>query len=206
MASVTADDVLDGLGARLATRRRRAGLGLAELSASTGISTSTLSRLEHGGRRATLELLLPLATVYGTGLDELVGFREEPPRDEPFSRTADTVSYRLSRSPGQPAAYKFVFSPARNRPPAELPSHQGWEWVYVLAGRLRVINGDDDLVLRQGEATEIDTRRPHWLGSTGDGPVEVLALYGRQGERVHTRGRTSRSAGSDPQRPGSSRA
>ena len=189
MASVTADDVLDGLGARLATRRRRSGLGLAELSASTGISVSTLSRLEHGGRRATLELLLPLATVYGTGLDELVGFREDAPaRDEPVSRSDDTIMYRLSRSPGQPAAYKFVFSPARNRPPEELPAHQGWEWVYVLAGRLRVINGDDDLVLRQGEATEIDTRRPHWLGSTGEGPVEVLALFGRQGERVHMRG------------------
>ncbi|PVZ12943.1 helix-turn-helix domain-containing protein [Actinomycetospora cinnamomea] len=187
---MTADDVLDGLGARLATRRRRAGLGLAELSASTGISASTLSRLEHGGRRATLELLLPLATVYGTGLDELVGFREDARvRDEPVSRTEDTIVYRLSRSAGQPAAYKFVFSPARHRPPADLPAHQGWEWVYVLAGCLRVINGEDDLVLRQGEATEIDTRRPHWLGSTGDGPVEVLALFGRQGERVHMRGR-----------------
>ncbi|MDD7938809.1 helix-turn-helix transcriptional regulator [Actinomycetospora lutea] len=183
----TVNDVLDDLGARLATRRRREGLGLAELSERTGISTSTLSRLEHGGRRATLELLLPLATVYGTGIDELIGIREATPaRDAPVSRTEDTVMYRLSRSPGQPAAYKFVFSPARNTPPAELPTHQGWEWVYVLAGRLRVINGDADLLLRHGEATEIDTRRPHWLGTTGGGPVE-LALFGRQGERVHMR-------------------
>jgi transcriptional regulator with XRE-family HTH domain len=182
------EDVLDDLGPRLAARRRQAGLGLAELSASTGISVSTLSRLEHGGRRATLELLLPLAIVYGTGLDDLVGLREAAPaRDEPVARSEDTVVYRLSRGPGQPAAYKFVFSPARATPPAELPTHQGWEWVYVLAGRLRVINGADDLVLRSGEATEIDTRRPHWLGSTGDGPVEVLALFGRQGERVHMR-------------------
>ena len=188
MANVTTDDVLDGLGARLATRRRREGLGLAELGERTGISVSTLSRLETGGRRATLELLLPLATVYGTGLDELVGLREATPaRDAPVSRSEDTVMYRLSRSPGQPAAYKFVFSPARNTPPDELPVHQGWEWVYVLAGRLRVINGDEDLVLRPGEATEVDTRRPHWLGTTGEGPVEVLALFGRQGERVHMR-------------------
>ena len=182
------DDILDGLGARLATRRRRAGLGLADLAAATGISVSTLSRLEHGGRRATLELLLPIARVHGVGLDELVGLSEgTPARDDPVARTDDTVVYRLSRSPGQPAAYKFVFSAARDTPPAELPAHQGWEWVYVLAGRLRVINGDDDAVLRPGEATEIDTRRPHWLGSTGTGPVEVLALFGRQGERVHMR-------------------
>jgi transcriptional regulator with XRE-family HTH domain len=179
---------LEAVGPRLRALRRQRETTLAGLSAATGISVSTLSRLEHGERRATLELLMPLTMVYGTGLDELVGLRQDAPaRDEPVSRSEDTVIYRLSRSPGQPAAYKFVFSPARHRPPDELPTHQGWEWVYVLAGRLRVINGDDDLVLRPGEATEIDTRRPHWLGSTGEGPVEVLALFGRQGERVHMR-------------------
>ena len=34
---------------------------------------STLSRLESGARRPTLELLLPLARAHGVTLDELVG-------------------------------------------------------------------------------------------------------------------------------------
>ena len=183
-------DVLDGLGARLATRRRERGLGLAELAAATGISTSTLSRLENGSRRATLELLLPIAEVYGVGLDALVGLAVEPEdRGEPTVRTDTMVAWRLSRSPGQPVAFKAVFSADRVDPPAELPTHQGWEWLYVLAGRLRAIVGDEEHVLRQGEAIEIDTRRPHWTGSTGEGPVELLMLFGRQGERVHLRGK-----------------
>ena len=49
-------------------------------SASTGISVSTLSRLESGDRRPTLELLLPLAKAYGVTLDELV---DAPPTGDP---------------------------------------------------------------------------------------------------------------------------
>jgi hypothetical protein len=49
--------------------------------------------------------------------------------------------------------------------------------------------GDQDLVLRPGEAAEFDTRVPHWFGSAGDGPVELLSLFGRQGERAHLRAR-----------------
>ncbi|EST38024.1 hypothetical protein N566_09705 [Streptomycetaceae bacterium MP113-05] len=42
-------------------------------------------------------------------------------------------------------------------------------------------------MLGSGEAAEFDTRLPHWFGSTGGGPVEVLSLFGSQGERLHVR-------------------
>jgi transcriptional regulator with XRE-family HTH domain len=61
------DQVLDAVGPRLRALRKQRGLTLADLSAATGTSESTLSRLESGGRRPTLELLLPLARVYGDG-------------------------------------------------------------------------------------------------------------------------------------------
>lgn len=64
--------VLDVVGPRLRDLRKVRELTLAHVSARTGISTSTLSRLESGGRRPTLELLLPLARAYDVPLDELV--------------------------------------------------------------------------------------------------------------------------------------
>ncbi|OSC48014.1 XRE family transcriptional regulator, partial [Streptomyces sp. 4F] len=67
------DDVLDAVGPRLRALRRERGITLAHLSAATGVSESTLSRLESGQRRATLELLLPLARIYDVPLDDLVG-------------------------------------------------------------------------------------------------------------------------------------
>lgn len=58
---------------RLRTERRITLTGLAE---TTGISKSTLSRLECGQRRPTLELLLPLSMAYRVTLDDLVGAPE----------------------------------------------------------------------------------------------------------------------------------
>ena len=54
-------EVLAGVGDRLLALRRDRGTTLAGLAQRTGISVSTLSRLEAGKRRATLELLLPIA-------------------------------------------------------------------------------------------------------------------------------------------------
>lgn len=66
-------------------------------------------------------------------------------------------------------------------------THGGYEWVYVLNGRLRLVVGDRDLVLPPGEAAEFDTALPHWLGSADGKAVETLVLFGPQGERAHVR-------------------
>jgi transcriptional regulator with XRE-family HTH domain len=188
------DWVLAGVGPRLAALRRERGATLAALSRQTGISVSTLSRLESGQRRATLELLLPIARVHGVALDDLVGTRpaKDPRvRGEVTHRDGRTF-WRLSRSPGQPVAYKVLHPASCSTPAAQGATHEGYEWIYVLSGRLRLVLGEQDFVLGQGEAAEFDTRLPHWIGSTGEGPVESLVLFGRQGEQAHVRIRPAR--------------
>ena len=69
----TTEEILTAVGPRLRALRLRRNVTLAELSDTTGISVSTLSRLESGQRRPNLELLLPLAREHGVPLDELVG-------------------------------------------------------------------------------------------------------------------------------------
>jgi transcriptional regulator with XRE-family HTH domain len=180
--------LLSAVGPRLTDLRQDRGLSLSALSRRTGISVSTLSRLESGQRRATLELLLPIGRVYEITLDDLVGGRavaDTRPRGEPDLRNEHMVAWRLSRAPGQPAAYKVVFFPDRPERPKEQQTHGGWSWYFVLAGQFRAIVGDEDVVLGHGKALEIDTLRPHWTGSAStDAPAEVLILFGRQGERI----------------------
>jgi mannose-6-phosphate isomerase-like protein (cupin superfamily) len=72
-------------------------------------------------------------------------------------------------------------------------AHDGFEWLYVLSGRMRLVMGDQDVVLGIGEAAEFDTTVPHWFGSTGEGPAEVLSIFGRPGERMHTPAQPSAS-------------
>jgi len=85
-----------------------------------------------------------------------------------------------------------VSLPPEPGPPGELQVHEGHEWVYVLTGRLRLLLGDRDLVLTEGEVAEFDTRTPHALLNPGPGPTELLTLFGPQGERMHVRARTRR--------------
>ncbi|WP_148572362.1 helix-turn-helix domain-containing protein [Nocardioides caldifontis] len=183
------DQALANVGARLRSLRQQRGTTLSDLAAQTGISLSTLSRLESGDRRPTLELLLPLARVYGVTLDELV---DAPPTGDPriHLRPVDRhgmTMIPLTRRAGGIQAYKLVVRPSRREP--ELQTHEGYEWLYVLDGRLRVLLAEHDFVMAPGEAAEFDTRVPHWFGAADDQPVEFLSLFGRQGERAHLRAR-----------------
>ncbi|MCE6996384.1 XRE family transcriptional regulator [Saccharothrix sp. S26] len=185
-----ADRTLDAVGPRLKHLRQRREITLAELAAETGISTSTLSRLEAGLRRPTLEQLLPLARVHGVTLDELVG---APPTGDPrinlrpIACGDGATVLPLTRRPGGIQAYKFVLRTGDDDRAPDLRTHEGHDWVYVLNGTLRLVLGEQDLRLRPGEAAEFDTRTPHWFGATAAGPVEFLSLVGRQGERAHIR-------------------
>ncbi|MFD9462423.1 helix-turn-helix domain-containing protein [Streptomyces sp. NPDC060027] len=182
-------EVLAEVGPRLRRIRKDRGATLAGLSEATGISVSTLSRLESGLRKPSLELLLPIARAHQVPLDELVG---APPVGDPRVRAEPIVRggrthWPLTRQPGGLQAYK-VLEPQRTTVP-DPRTHEGYEWLYVLSGRLRLVLGEHDVVLGAGEAAEFDTRVPHWFGSTGEGPVEFLSLFGPQGERMHVRAR-----------------
>ncbi|MFI0417869.1 helix-turn-helix domain-containing protein [Spongiactinospora sp. 9N601] len=189
------EDVLDAVGPRLRALRRDRGITLAALAATTGVSESTLSRLESGQRRATLELLLPLARTYDVPLDDLVGApRIGDPRIhlKPIRRFG-MIFIPLSRRPGGVQAFKMII-PARPEPLEPTPqTHEGFEWLYVLNGRLRLVLGERDLTLPAGEAAEFDTSLPHWLGSADGGVVELLILFGPQGARAHVHAGPRRS-------------
>lgn len=196
MADEEFENVLTTVGPRLRALRRERGTTLAKLAAATGISLSTLSRLESGQRKPTLELLLPLAREYRVPLDELVGAPATgDPRihPRPVTRNGQTI-IPLTRHLGGMHAFKHIVPPGRNtEPEPELKVHEGYEWLYVLSGRLRLVLGSRDLVLTAGEAAEFDTRTPHAFGNAGPQPVEFLSLFGPQGERMHVRARPGTS-------------
>jgi transcriptional regulator with XRE-family HTH domain len=183
--------VLDQVGPRLKRLRSQRGVTLTALAELTGISKSTLSRLETGQRRPSLELLLPLAQAHRVALDDLVGAPEvgDPRiRLKPRRVNGRTV-LPLTRQPGGVQAWKIIIPRVQSKPNPRV--HEGYEWLYVLSGRMRLILGDQDLVLGVGEAAEFDTVLPHWFGSTGEGTAEVLSLFGRPGERLHVRAQPS---------------
>lgn len=175
------------VGPRLRGLRKHRAITLTDLAVSTGISKSTLSRLENGQRRPTLELLLALSHAYRVPLDDLVAAPEEGDpriRLKPGSVKGRTV-IPLTREPGGVQAWKIVIPTSKVI--AEPRAHEGSEWIYVLSGHLRLLLGEQDSVLGPGDVASFDTEIPHWFGSAGDEPAEILSIYGRRGERMHVR-------------------
>ncbi|MET8042055.1 XRE family transcriptional regulator [Micromonospora sp. NPDC005215] len=182
---------LAGVGPRLRALRTQRAITLTQLADLTGISVSTLSRLESGSRRPTLELLLPLARAYQVALDELV---DAPDTGDPRVRPKPIVRHGitflpLTRRPGGLQAFKLIFPPEAPSGDRTQQTHEGYEWLYVLSGRLRLLLGDNDLILTSGEVAEFDTQVPHRVLNAGPGTAEALILFGPQGERLHVRAR-----------------
>lgn len=187
------EESLSGVGGRLRSLRTQRRTTLASLSETTGISVSTLSRLESGQRRPTLELLMPLARAYGVTLDELVA---APPMGDPRVhmrpiRRHGALIIPLTQKATGIGAYKYIL-PATEHPAVPDPrTHEGYEWIYILSGQLRLVLGDEEMILHPGEAAEFSTRLPHWMASATADAVEFIALFGPQGERAHLRARPS---------------
>jgi transcriptional regulator with XRE-family HTH domain len=152
------------------------------------IDVSTLSRLESGKRRLALDHLPRLAEALSVSTDDLMRAPERTdPRVQSNSFTRDGVTYwPLTRQgpAGGLHAYKIKVSSKRRKPPAQLPVHEGQDWIYVLSGQVRLLLGDEEFVIKPGEAAEFSTWTPHWFGVV-DGPVEAIAIFGVHGERVH---------------------
>jgi transcriptional regulator with XRE-family HTH domain len=192
----TLEQQLANVGPRLRALRQQRDMTLGDLAVATKISVSTLSRLESGQRRPNLELLLPLAHAYGVPVDELIG---SPSIDDPRVQALPFDSHGitfvpLTRRSGGLQAYKIIIPATRAQQEPEPRSHEGYDWIYVISGRLRLVLGEHDLTLRAGEAAEFDTRVPHWFDRAGPDAVELLTLVGPQGERVHVRARPAANA------------
>ncbi|MCT7660259.1 helix-turn-helix domain-containing protein [Mycobacterium deserti] len=181
------DDVDTRVRKRLRQLRLQYGLTLEEVASRSNIDVSTLSRLESGKRRLALDHLPRLAGALSVTTDELLRAPEaEDPRVRAGSHTHHAITYwPLTRqTAGGLHAFKIRISARRRKPPAELPVHEGQDWMYVLSGQLRLILGERDFTVKPGEAVEFSTWTPHWFGVV-DGPVEAITIFGPHGERLH---------------------
>lgn len=179
-------DELDQIGPRLRAARRSRGLTLEQLATSSGMSASTLSRLESGKRQAGLELLLPLTRRLGIRIDDLLPPEPADPRvRRPAIRRDGLVIVPLAPEHSSVLTFKITY-PAGGAL-SELRTHDGYEWLYVLTGTLRLRLGDQDLRLERGEAAEFDTRTPHAMSAAAGRAAQVISIFNEAGARMHMR-------------------
>lgn len=177
--------------ARIRGLRLARGWSLDALAGRCAMSASTLSRIETGHRRISLDQLVPLARALGTTLDQLV---------EPVGGDDDDVVIRPQRHPGQQGHGVTTWTLTRadepsgivvakmritaRRPPQDRGVHPGNEWFTVLSGAARLHLGERVILVETGQAAQFSTMTPHAI-TADSGPVEVIVLFDRDGRRAH---------------------
>ncbi len=185
--SLTTTAVLSEIGPRLRAARLKRDLTLEALAEATEISASTLSRLEAGKRAPNLELLIPITRALRIGLDDLLMWKAPDPRVHSRTRRfPNLVVEYLSPESAPIQTFKMTMNPTKE--PLRTRSHDGYEWIYVLRGRARIVLGDREVIVEEGEAAEFDTRIPHGVAALGISPLEVLSIFNSSGERIHLSG------------------
>lgn len=176
------EECLSGLPQRIKKLRISHGISLGQLSMQTGISKSTLSRLEAGTRKPNLELLLPVSLALGLTIEELVK-PPQPARSLTNGRggtknTSHSVR-RLTRNKAATAVFAINIPGSEGFTPVY--SYPGSGLLYLLKGKLLVLLGGKNFELREGEAMDFDTDAPHAFRPGNTDEVELLYFHTREG-------------------------
>ena len=184
-----AEAVLVSIGERLRSAREGIGLTLDQTAALSGLSKAHLSRLESAERQPSIAALLALSEALGTPVSVLLG---ENPDASPLAIFTEGAprhdSKGLSIAPcsgyaGSSALEAMRVTVEPDRPIASPAHHHGEEWLYVLAGILRLEYDGEVHHLGPGVSAHFDAERPHRLGAEGRS-TEVLLVAARDGRHA----------------------
>jgi len=188
------------VGEKIHTLRLRKSMGLTDLGRHTGLSAAMLSKLERGKLFPTLPTLLRIAMVFGVGLDYF--FTDERKRHVVaivrkqerlrFPEPAKSEGRAGGASLASAVAYHFESLDFKanerklNAYFAEFHSveaqasrphqHPGVEFLYVLAGKLRIGIGAGIHTLESGDAIYFDSAVRHSYQREGQAPCSALVV------------------------------
>ena len=174
---------LCSFGARLRELRLSRGWTLEELACRGGLSKAFISRLESGGRQASIAAALTLSRIFNVSLASL--FESELATEPCVIVRAANAAVKsmngLKYVPLSNAGRFFNLQPIKvtiplSRRGQEHYHHEGEEWVYVLSGGLTLSLAGKTYDLEPGDAAHFDSRLPHRLIARGKSDAEVLLV------------------------------
>ncbi len=175
------------LGQRIRSLRAAKGWTLEQTGQASGLARSTLSKIENGQMSPTYDALIKLAA--GLGMDLSALFAAQP---KPVAAGRRSICRNASGVPHTTPYYAHELLcndlssksmvPFRSRIVArrfdafdDWSRHEGEEFVYVLAGRVRLYSEFYEPVdMGPGDSWYVDSRMGHRVISLGENDAEVL--------------------------------
>jgi transcriptional regulator with XRE-family HTH domain len=182
-----ADQVESGVRLRVRALRQERGWSLDDLAERCHLGPSTLSRIETGHRRLALDHLVSLARAFEVSVDDLLGGTDDEedviirPRKDVSSGHTTWLLTRPADPSGRVVAKMRM---AARKGPLPLQVHPGRDWFVVLSGTARLVLGEQEHLVREGQAAEFSTLTPHAIAGYGKA-VEILTIFDHHGEAAH---------------------
>lgn len=170
------------IGARLRALRLDHALSQRQLARQSGVANATISQIEAGKLNPTVSMLKKVLDGIPITLAEFFS-DESGSRNRVFFRADELteiadggVSFRqvgANLSNRRIQFLKEVYQPGAGTGRHEL-THEGEECGLILKGRLQVTVGDQNTVLRQGDAYYFRSDQPHTFHNPGNQPCELI--------------------------------
>mgnify|MGYP000893306072 CR=1 FL=1 len=183
------DEKIVAIAERLRGMREIAGLTLADMAVTTGVSEPDYAALEAGTRDFTFTFLYKAAQRLGIDLTELLS--GESPRltgyelirsgeGLPISRREgfryNNLAYMFKHRTAEPFLVTAPYEVGNETCPITMSTHAGQEMDYILSGQLRIsINGHEE-TMRAGDSVYYDSSKPHGMVAVGGTPCVFLAI------------------------------
>lgn len=173
------------VGGRIRARRQARALTLAAVSESTGLNIGYLSQIENDKASPSLETLAALATALDVPPAWFLLDTSLPPRvvraaDRPVRSVApDGEIGQVDGGLSRDLAIFEAMMPTGTT--TGFHAHPGDEHHVILAGRLRITQGETIVEAEPGDYVLLDGTLPHDVQVIGDEPARLLIVYPRGG-------------------------
>ena len=173
------------VGPQIRRLRQERSLTLAQVAAQSGLNVGYLSQVENDKASPSLETLAALAAALDVPITWFLADSARPPR---VVRAADRRGWsgpgggRIEEVDGGiPRDLRIVRGLMPPGVSTGMHAHPGEEHHLVLAGRIRVRQGEHEIELGAGDYLVWDATVPHDAETIGDEPAELLLI----GHRSH---------------------
>jgi transcriptional regulator with XRE-family HTH domain len=167
--------------------RHKRKLTLAKVSQLTGFTKSYLSMVERGKKSPPIATLSKIAQALSVDMsvffqqgrikNGLIIGRKKDRRSVVQDGTQFGYRYQAIAFSGKPKRMEaFITTFPSKKRDTERFDHEGEEFFYVLAGKIRFFYGDREILLNEGDCIYFDSSVPHRGESAGIKTAKALAV------------------------------
>jgi len=168
------------VGQRIKHRRVEIDMTMTQLASLTGLTAGFISQVENDRASLSLESLGKIAEALDTRVVLLIAdivFKPEVIRRDarPSISFPNQVDMEILSIPfGRQLQVTKAILPDGYQAGNQTHTHEGEEWILVMEGEVRIVQGDFVAVLYEGDSIHLDGSEPHLCQNVSGKPATVM--------------------------------